>query len=296
MKQVNIILLLTGIFIYSEGYSQLKPTFTGTVTDQKTGEALAGASVYFADGKIGAIADGQGKYVLRNIPAGHHVIEVSHTGYSTVVEHFELKNDTIKNFSLSSVIVENQGVIVTGVSGATNIRKAPVPVNTLRKLALLQTASTNIVDALSQVPGVSQVTTGPGISKPFIRGLGYNRVVTVNDGVRQEGQQWGDEHGIEIDEFGVNKIEVLKGPASVMYGSDAMAGVINILSNVPVQEGTIKGSILGNYQMNNRLRATSANIAGNSNGLYWNLSGSYKAAADYTNRFDGRVYNSKFKE
>lgn len=79
----------------------------------------------------------------------------------------------------------------------------------------------------------------------------------------KEGQQWGDEHGIEIDEYSVRRVEVLKGTASIMYGSDALAGVINILTNVPVEEGTIKGNIFGHYQTNNGLTGLNANIAGN---------------------------------
>ena len=71
--------------------------------------------------------------------------------------------------------------------------------------------------------------------------MGYNRVLMVNDGVRQEGQQWGDEHGIEIDDYSVQRIEVLKGPASLMYGSDGLAGVINMQSLVPVAEANDYG-------------------------------------------------------
>jgi iron complex outermembrane receptor protein len=123
--------------------------------------------------------------------------------------------------------------------------------------------STNLIDALSKTPGVSQISTGPAVSKPSIRGLGYNRVVVVNDGIRQEGQQWGDEHGIEIDEYNVTKAEILKGPASLMYGSDALAGVMNIISILPVGEGTVKGNVFGIYQSNNRQRGLHADIGGN---------------------------------
>ena len=229
----------------------VKVTLSGKIMDAKTGELLPGASVYFADDKIGTIADANGKYVLSNIPDGHHVVEISHAGYATLVEHIEMNSDIERDFKLSSVVVENQGVIITGVSGATSIRKSPVPVTSIRKAALLQSSATNIIDALSHVPGVTQLSTGPAISKPFIRGLGYNRVVVVNEGVRQEGQQWGDEHGVEIDELSVGRVEVLKGPASLMYGSDALAGVINFITSTPVAEGTMKGNILSNYQSNN---------------------------------------------
>jgi len=276
--------------------TNIKATISGKVVDVKTGEALPGAYVYFIDDKIGTVADAQGKYILTNIPLGHHVIEISHTGYSSLVEHIEINANMERDFALSPVIVENQGVIVTGISGATSIRNVPVPITSIRKSTLLQTPSSNIIDALSHVPGVSQLSTGPAISKPIIRGLGANRVVTINDGVRQEGQQWGDEHGIEIDEMSVAKVEILKGPASLMYGSDALAGVVNFISNVPVAEGTIKGNLLTNYQSNNGLFGANGNIAGNKNGFNWNVYGTYKSAGDYRNKYDGKVLNSRFNE
>ena len=274
----------------------LKVTIHGKVTDAKTGEPLPGASIYFIEDKMGGYADAQGNYEFKNIPAGHHVVEVSHTGYGNYVEHLELNADTEKDFVLSQVIMENQGVIVTGVSGATSIRKTPVPVTSIRKSILLQTPSANIIEALSHIPGVAQISTGPSISKPVIRGLGYNRVVTINDGVRQEGQQWGDEHGIEIDEMSVAKAEVLKGPASLMYGSDALAGVINFITNIPVAEGALKGNILTNYQSNNGQFGINGSLAGNKNGFNWNLYGTHKSAGNYQNKYDGKVLNSGFNE
>jgi iron complex outermembrane receptor protein len=202
----------------------------------------------------------------------------------------------VKDFSLSPEIVERNEVVVTGVSGATQARRTPTPIDVMKRQELMQIPTTNLIDAISRKPGVAQISTGPAVSKPIIRGLGYNRVVTVNDGVRQEGQQWGDEHGIEIDEYSVSRIEILKGPASIIYGSDAMAGVINIITNVPAPEGTIRGNVIANYQTNNMLRGFGANIGANSHGFNWNAYGSFKDAADYQNKYDGRVYNSKFNE
>jgi iron complex outermembrane receptor protein len=274
----------------------VKVTFSGKITDAKTGESLPGASIYIADVKLGAIADRDGKYFFRDIPTGHHLIEVSHAGYSSIIEHIDLDKDTEKDFALQPSVVENQGVIITGVSNATSIRKAPVPITSIRKTEFLQSAANNIIDALAKKPGVSQLGTGPGISKPVIRGLGYNRVVVINEGVRQEGQQWGDEHGIEIDELSVARAEIVKGPASLIYGSDALAGVINLITNIPAAEGTIKGNFLTNFQTNNDLFGLNGNIAGNKKGINWNLYGTYKSAGDYENRYDGRVLNSRFNE
>jgi iron complex outermembrane receptor protein len=295
----KILLIVLSQFLYTGIISQelrKQAGIAGKVTDANTGLPLAGASITIDDAKKGTISDGAGNFLISNVPVGHHVIEVSFMGYGSIVEHIDIRDQVKKDYNLFPAIVENQGIVVTGVSSATSIRKAPVPVLSIRKNELLQSSSTNIIDALSKKPGISQLSTGPGISKPIIRGLGYNRVVVVNDGVRQEGQQWGDEHGIEIDDMSVNKVEILKGPASLMYGSDALAGVIHFISHVPVAEGTIKGNALYNFQSNNSQSGVHASISGNRNDFNWNAYGSFKSAGDYRNKYDGRVLNSRFNE
>lgn len=274
----------------------LNVTFSGKVTDARSGEVLAGASIQLPDLKIGITTNQQGVFRVQNVPAGKHLVEISFAGYASVVESITLTGNTEKDFVLTRSYAENEAVTVTGVSAATSVKRTPVPVNIIKKEELLRGISTNLIDALSKTPGVSQVSTGPAISKPSIRGLGYNRVVVVNDGIRQEGQQWGDEHGIEIDEYNVTKAEILKGPASLMYGSDALAGVVNIISMLPAPQGTIKGNVFGTYQTNNRQRGFHADLGGNENGFVWGAYGSYKAAADYKNKYDGYVFNSKFNE
>ncbi|MEJ7609660.1 MAG: TonB-dependent receptor [Ferruginibacter sp.] len=271
-------------------------SISGTVTDAATGAPLSGVSVYISDTRSGTFTDSSGAFFLGNISGGSHLIEYSHVGFGTLAIQVIINGDTRIDVRLFSSILENNAVIVTGVSRASQLRKVPFTVAVMRKEELQQTVSANIIDAITRKAGVSAIATGPAISKPVIRGLGYNRVLTMNDGVRQEGQQWGDEHGIEIDEASVNKIEILKGPASLVYGSDAMAGVINIITNVPVPMNTLKANIGSNYQTNNRLRSLYGNIAGNSNGFNWNVYGTAKAAADYKNKYDGYVFNSKFNE
>jgi iron complex outermembrane recepter protein len=268
---------------------------TGKITDAKTGEALPGASIYVHDLKKGTISDDKGGYRITNLNSGKYLIEITYRGYSTIIETVTVNGETQKDFALKEAVVENEEVTVTGVSSATRIRQSPQPVEVLKKEQLFNVSATNAIDALVKtVPGVNGLSTGPAISKPFIRGLGYNRVVTINDGIRQEGQQWGDEHGIEIDDYSIQRIEVLKGPASLMYGSDALAGVINIITQRPVAEGHINANVLGEYQTNNALRGFYGDAAGTKNGFSWNVYGSYKGAEDYKNKYDGRVFNSKF--
>jgi iron complex outermembrane recepter protein len=273
-----------------------KGEMTGKIIDATTSKPIPYATILISDLKLGTTSNAIGEYTIKNIPTGIHLIEVSHIGYSAIAENIEIFGQTKKDFVLSESVVEKNEVVVTGVSGATALKKIPFDIFTLRKQDLFANAATNIIDALSKVAGVSTLSTGPAISKPVIRGLSYNRVLTINDGTRQEGQQWGDEHGIEIDQASVSKIEILKGPASIIYGSDALAGVINIITNVPLPLNTIVGNVNTNLQSNNKLRSINANIGGNQNGLNWNLYSSNKAAADYKNKFDGRVFNSKFKE
>ncbi len=187
-------------------------------------------------------------------------------------------------------------VEVTGVTGSARIREIPAPVSVVSNAALRTHQSTNIIDAISRQPGVSQVTTGSGISKPVIRGLGYNRVLVVNDGVRQEGQQWGDEHGIEVDGNAVHSVEILKGPASLMYGSDAMAGVI-LMHDAPVMPlGEMKAEAGTQYQTNNGLLDYTLAFRGNQQGFVWNWRWSQKWAHDYKAPQDGFVPNSRFRE
>ena len=187
-------------------------------------------------------------------------------------------------------------VVVTGLTGDVHLREVAAPISVIQPVDLQARASTNIIGAIAKEPGVSQITTGGAISKPVIRGLGYNRVVVVSDGIRQEGQQWGDEHGIEIDGASVHSVEILKGPASLMYGSDAMAGVL-IFHPAPVAPmGTVRWNISTEYQTNNGLFDYSLNASGNQKGLVWDVRFSDKYAHAYKNSVNHWVANSGFSE
>ena len=205
-----------------------------------------------------------------------------------------INQDTVpKDYWRTKTISE---VVVTGVTGLSLMKETPLPFTYVSKEELQSTSSTNIIDAIAHQPGMSQLTTGGSISKPIIRGLGYNRVAVVNDGIRQEGQQWGDEHGIEIDGQGVSSVEILKGPASLMYGSDAMAGVL-IFHNDPIlPQGKMAANASVGYQTNNGLIDYSLNFAGNLQPLSWNVRYSERMAHAYHNKYDGYVVNSQFHE
>ncbi len=282
--------LLAGINVRAQ--NQL----TGTVTMARNGHQVKSATVYIPDLKIGTTTDDNGFYIIKNIPAGTYVVSAGSIGYSTQVQTVRItrKNITTSNFVLSTATYTNDEVVVTANSIATMLRTTPQPIVDIPNSYLMQNASTNIIDALSNVPGVSGISDGQSISKPVIRGLGYNRVVVVNDGVRQEGQQWGDEFGIEVDQNSVDRVEILKGPASLIYGSDALNGVINFLPEETLPEGQIKGDLLYNYQTNNGLINTTGHIAGTIKGISFSARISNIMAHAYQNKYDGYVFNSQF--
>lgn len=292
---LTLLILLTPVISAAQN-SVVRGKLTGHVLDEK-GNSLSKASILIHDIKVGAIADTSGHYSTPLIRNGRYLVEVTYQGFASVIAPVTITGNTAKDFVLNTTAVEQEAVTVTGVSSATRLKNSPQAVALVKKRELLQNASTNLINSLARKGGVFVITTGPAISKPVIRGLGYNRVVTINDGIRQEGQQWGDEHGIEIDEYSVQRAEVLKGPASLMYGSDAIAGVINFITNQPVTPGSIKGNILAGYNGNNNTQALNANLSGNLvNGFNWNVYGSLKSAGDYKNKYDGRVLNSRFNE
>ena len=192
--------------------------------------------------------------------------------------------------------IELKQVVVTGPTGAVKMQDMSMPAGIVDRNALRMTPATNIVDAVAKLPGVAQVSTGSGISKPVIRGLGYNRVVVVADGVRQEGQQWGDEHGVEIDGNAVSSVEVLKGPASLLYGSDALAGVLKLNTDPVVPLGKMRLNVNTEYHSNSGLVNYSFNYGGNKQGWAWNIRYGDKFAHAYKTPGDGYVPNTQFRE
>ncbi len=295
-KKFKSFLILPLLIFISENCLFGQSVLRGKVIDKKNNLALTGASVYVPDLKVGSVTKADGSYEIKNIPKGTYLLEVSFVGYASEYKEIVFKEELNLDFALRESSAESPEVVVTGVSSATEQRSNPVPVSFITCRHLLEVTSNNIIDALSFAPGVSQITMGPAISKPVIRGLGYNRVVVVNDGIRQEGQQFGDEFGIEIDPYTVDKIEIMRGPATLSYGSDAMAGVINMIAAPILSQGQIKGNILATYQTNNGLYGGSGNIAGNQNGITWDVRYTYLNARAYKNKYDGYVFNSGYGE
>lgn len=275
---------------------QAQNSISGFIYDAADSSVLIGATVSIPDLKTGSVSDETGFFSINNLPAGNTILQITYVGYDIYSTLVNISGNNFIKIYLHESVLEQNEVVVTGVGITSEIKRTPSPISVIDNLQLQQTASTNLIDAIAHQPGISQITTGPGISKPEIRGLGYNRLVVLNDGMRQEGQQWGDEHGVEVDEFSADKIEVLKGPGSIMYGSDAIAGVINILSPDPVEEGKISANFQSEYATNNGLFGNSLHAAGHNQNFIWSMRISNKQAHCYKNNADGFVFNSGFRE
>ena len=284
-----IALLLSG------GRMLAQNSLSGRVTDP-AGQAIIGANIFFPDLKTGTTSDLDGHYEMLHLPAKKMLVQVSYVGYKTLTQTVEINGNTTLDFVLEEAHLETKEVVVTGLSISQERRRSPVPIDILKRNFFFENGATNLVGALTKVAGISAISTGAGISKPVIRGLGYNRVLVVQDGIRQEGQQWGDEHGLEIDGYAVDRVEIFRGPASLMYGSDGLGGVIHIESPHPPAKGTLAGSLSTAWQSNNQQREASGFLAANARGLSAYLIGTLKKAGDYQNAYDGKVFNSGFEQ
>jgi len=295
LKSLLLSLVLSCFYLYANGQTG---SIRGQVLDED--EALSAISLQINGTNYATKTNEDGFYEFVNLPAKSYTLVFSGVGYQKLEKKASLHENQVLvvNAVLSKHHSNLDEVVVTGMSRSTVLRKSPVPIAVLSKRAMDQQVSSNLIDAIVKgIPGVTAVTTGPNISKPFIRGLGYNRVLTLFDGLRQEGQQWGDEHGIEIDPYGISRVEVVKGPASLTYGSDAVAGVINMIPDQSVlPEGRLKGDLTSEYQHNNGMFGNSLGLALHKNGWRYAARASGKIAHSYRNPVDGIVYGTSFRE
>ena len=291
-KLFTLIILISFFFLSNQVSAQTQ--LSGIIKDAKSNIPLDGAILSIPDLKVKAVSDSSGHYFIQNISEGNYIAEISFVGYASAIEKITIKGKLQKDFNLSPSVSTLNEVVVTGVATATDIRNTPYAISVVNQKEILQNSSTNVIDAIALEPGVSGITDGQSISKPVIRGLGYNRVLTLNDGVEQVDQAWFDEFGIEADPDAVQNYEILKGPASLSYGSDAIAGVINLIADDPLPEGQTKGTALFNYQTNNGLQNAMISLAGTKHGIAWSIRADNTMAHAYRNPYDGYVLNSQF--
>lgn len=228
-----LLLCITLIFFKAESYAQCNLIFKGTVTDAETKETLSGAVITIVETGEKTTANNKGEFSFPGICPGNYTVKVMHVSCPVYTEHFHFKNDITHAFLLAHAANQLEGVTVTGKSN----KQATAVSGELKQKELASTKGLSLAESLQKITGVSVLQTGTNIYKPVIHGMHSNRVLILNNGIRQEGQQWGSEHAPEIDPFIANRLVVIKGAGSIRYGGDAIGGVIlvepNLLRNTP---------------------------------------------------------------
>ena len=248
-----------------------------------TKESLNGAvfSISLANKKT--IAQKDGTFLLNNLCNGAYTLTVSHVSCETIKINFILNVDTTINIQLphhanilQSVVVKSEGKKDVNTVSRTEIKA----------LELFQQSGQSLGETLKNLPGLNSIQTGPTLSKPVIHGLHSNRLLILNNGIRQEGQQWGNEHAPEIDPFIANRISVIKGAASVRYGSDAIAGVILVEPKILEPTINIQGELNIVASTNGRSFGTSGLLEGKIKNKFfdyanWRIQGTLKKAGNF---------------
>lgn len=261
-------MLLSGMVImYSFSYAQTHHELKGIVLDDYN-KPLKGATVFLYPVGKGAITDANGNFNIDNLSKGKHIIEISFVGYKTLIDTIALDGNKTYKFQLDVTALSLQEVVVTDTYAETRRKKESLNIEIVNADYLKQNLGGSLMNSLERLPGVTTINIGSGHSKPVIRGLGFNRVVVVENNIKHEAQQWGADHGLEIDQYAVNNIEVIKGPASLMFGSDAIGGIIDMKKrNIPA-ENSFGGTIDLTGKTNNEFFGTSVSLYGRKKSLF----------------------------
>ncbi|MDC8001753.1 TonB-dependent receptor [Aequorivita todarodis] len=290
----NLLCLLVVCFIYTAASSQ--NSLTGTITSKNKNEAVM-ATVYIPQLEKGTVTDFDGNYTLNTIPNGNYNVIFSSLGYASVSKKINFSNNqtVTENLQMEESAVEMEEVIVS-----TPFHK--LQSNNVMKVERVSTADLNssgavtLADGIKNIAGVDLITTGTGIGKPVIRGLSSNRVLTYAQGVRLENQQFGDEHGLGINESGVESVEVIKGPASLLYGSDALGGVLYLNPEKFAISGETHSDLSSTYFSNTLGTSTNFGVKTSGEKLKFLARGSYSSFSDYKAGTAYRITNSRFNE
>ncbi len=262
---------------------------SGRVTDN-LGEPLIGATVQLLPDSQATATDIDGRYFFPKIATGEHTLAVTYVGFQARRRTFDYRPGEPRelNFQLSPTDVLLDAVTITEEHAKQENTLATVH---LSERYLEQNIQGSFAKSLEKLPGLSTITTGLGIAKPVIRGLSFNRIIVNHNGIKQEGQQWGADHGLEIDQYGVERIEIIKGPASLQYGSDGLGGVVNIMPGKIPQPDGITGSIQGIYKTNNQHYGGSAYLGVNVDNYFLTARYSRQDYASFRVPADTFVYN-----
>lgn len=239
-------------------------------------------NVNVSTGKIHTITSSKGEFSLQETIGKNLILEVSHIGYQTQQVFIEIKPNMVPlKIRLQEESTVLKEVIIQTKSNSRKEKEASIVSYTVNKDFLDKNRENSLMQTLEKIPGVSTINIGSGQSKPMIRGLGFNRVAVVQNGIKHEAQQWGSDHGLEIDQYGIEKIQIIKGPISLLYGSDAIGGVIDIKApDVPLNN-TFQGNVNLLAESNNDLLGISGGIQSRKEKWYYSGRLTYRDYGDY---------------
>lgn len=288
----TIILCVFILSLYQAGAQNL---IKGKVTDTND-VPLIGATVFLPDLSKGTITDNNGLYSLTGLPSGKIKIQFSYVGFSTLIETIIIEErETELNVTLETTIIKTEEIVVTGGYSSTQHENA-VKIEAFKMDIEEIKPTPNFTEVITKIPGVEMISKGSGVSKPVIRGLSMNDILVLNNGVRFENYQYSDHHPTGIDEFGIEDVEIIKGPSSLLYGSDAIGGVINFIREKPAPVG----SVTGDYNMqifSNTLGITNNfGIKGSSQHLFGGIRFGQKSNSDFLQGGGTFVPNTRFNE
>ncbi len=292
MKKIILLLLILAGFI-TKNYSQFK--ITGTISDSKTHQTLPNASIFIPELNIGVISDLNGNYTLENIPNGKYDVKFSYIGYFDLIKNLSEKNNILQlNISLNpkSPICLNQVVITAGTYSTQD--ETAIKIETINKKDIEGFGGISLIKDLSRIPGIDAVSKGNGIATPIIRGLSTSNILVLNNGVKMQNFQFSVNHPYLIDEFGVERIEVVKGPASLLFGSNAVGGALNMIKESPAPKSTIKTDVNMNYNSNTQGLVTNVGVKSTPGNYFFGLRAGIKSHKDYIDGNGKIVPNSRF--
>lgn len=285
---LNMLLFLAITNLYAQNIIK------GIVTDTNSNEGISFVNIFITDIEKGTYTDEKGYFMIENLPVGNHNMLVSIIGYESKSIKISIPNTSSLNISLSPSAIEMEAIIVSTPFHklqSENVMK--VEHQTVKNLKA--NGAVNLSDGITNIAGVESVTTGLSIGKPVIRGLSSNRVLVYAQGVRLENQQFGDEHGLGLSDSGIESVEVIKGPASLLYGSDALGGVLYLNPEKFAQNNTSNADFSGNFFSNTLGFNTNAGFKSSDEHFKFLFRGSLTEHSDYkTNTY--RVTNTRFTE
>ncbi|MGO3813144.1 TonB-dependent receptor [Mesonia sp.] len=295
MKLLRFLLIcffaLQAFKAYNQEYS-----VKGTIIDS-LGTPIEGAHVHTS--KIFTLSQADGSFHLSNLLKGAHQIQVSYMGYVTVDTLVKLSKDMTFNFKLKADTSTLGEVFIK----TSSVQKTTVSRELVNQEYLQKEFTGSLAKSLEKLPGLNAMEIGAGTSKPIIRGLGLNRVAVAENGIKQEGQQWGADHGLELDGLSIENLEILKGVGAIEYGSDAIGGVIKINNTKKPSEKGLSGHITALGKSVNNTIGSSLNLNYRGDKFFYKLKltgmeyGDYSLPTDtisYLN-FKMPVYDEKLK-